>query len=94
MPNTELVACIPTRSSALYETFGVDVCEVIDPELMDMSPVEWIELGEFPDQVTTEGLREVDERVPGYRFDWSTLSHVTSEYSTVTVERVDQVGQA
>lgn len=96
MSNAILTAIIPTRESDLYATYGVDITETIDPEVQDMQPVEWIELGDWPrdddgDVLVTfdaPGISQIDDLVPGYRFDWATLMFPSREYATVAVEKL------
>lgn len=49
----KLNAIIPTRESSIYPTFGIDVVKPAewdgDTCVRDMEPVQWVELGSFPE---------------------------------------------
>ncbi|MDO5676492.1 MAG: hypothetical protein Q4G35_03175 [Propionibacteriaceae bacterium] len=93
--NAKLTALIPTQSSSLYDSFGLDIMTAVDLDNDETATdhVEWIDGGEFTEalendlQAWRSAANDLAE-AHGYRIDWNGQSEDTGEYIAYPVERL------
>lgn len=93
--NTQLVAIIPNFEASIYDRFGLDIVRPAEYDdegtcTRDMEPVQWIELGDFPDEdadpAEVRSMLDDAAAEAGFGIRWGTVDDTESrEYYSVEV---------